>query len=391
MQPVGAEFESYLTRFSPIMVAQIETKKGVCAAAAIAALPEVDALFLGPYDLSASLGAAGDFQTADFLEAVATVKCACERHGKALGIHQVAPVASELEARIAEGNRFIAYGTDALALRHALAAVSSRRRADPETTMKTICVIPARMASSRFPNKPLAPLLGLSLVLHVWERCRLARCFDDIVVATCDEDIAAAVRAKGGKAVMTADTHPGCVDRTVECIDNMDLGLAEDDLVLMVQGDEVMVTPAMLEEMAEAYKRTKVPVVNLACVISDAADYDDPNVVKVCADLHGRALFFSRTPIPSRSRAKGAVPMYQQTGVIAFSYSFLKAFGRLERTPLEKAEQVDMLRTLEHGYPIQLVMTQSRLLGVDVPGDIGRGEALLRMDPTTRAYMELPG
>lgn len=123
----GDRFQDYLTAFEPLLVPQIETVRGVQAAAAIAALPEVDALFLGPYDLSASLGSAGDFTTTAFQAAVAEVRAACARHGKAAGIHQVSPDPAELQARINEGNRFIAYGTDALALRHALGAVAARR------------------------------------------------------------------------------------------------------------------------------------------------------------------------------------------------------------------------------------------------------------------------
>jgi CMP-2-keto-3-deoxyoctulosonic acid synthetase len=253
--------------------------------------------------------------------------------------------------------------------------------------MKTICIIPARMASSRFPGKPLEKLLGLELVLHVWERCRLAKGLDRVVVATCDQVILEAVAARGGEAVMTADTHPGCVDRTVEAIGNLGLELADDDLILMVQGDEVMLAPEMLEEMVAAYVATRAPVVNLACAITDPADHDDLNVVKVCSDLKGNALFFSRSAIPCRGRAKNAVPMWQQTGVIAFSKGFLGTFGTLERTPLELAEQVDMLRTLEHGYPIRLVFTQAKLLGVDIPDDIGKGEALLKADPVTARYL----
>ncbi|MBC7952343.1 MAG: 2,4-dihydroxyhept-2-ene-1,7-dioic acid aldolase [Rhodospirillaceae bacterium] len=118
----GDQFSEYLTGFSPVIVPQIETVAGVAAAAAIAALPEVDALFLGPYDLSASLGSAGDFTTPAYAAAIAEVKAACTVHGKALGIHQVHPDPQELDARLAEGARFIAYGTDAIAIRHALKA-----------------------------------------------------------------------------------------------------------------------------------------------------------------------------------------------------------------------------------------------------------------------------
>lgn len=255
--------------------------------------------------------------------------------------------------------------------------------------LRTVCVIPARMASSRYPGKPLEPMLGLSLVLHVWHRCRLAACLGRVVVATCDQSIFDVVTAAGGEAVMTADSHPGCVDRTVEAVANLELGLVADDLVLMVQGDEVMVTPEMLTRMVEAYGETRAPVVNLASAITDPADHDDPNCVKVCSAPDGRALFYSRSPIPSRYRMGGTFKAYQQTGIIAFSYQFLNTFGGLERTPLEVAEQIDMLRTLEHGFPIRIVRTEIGTIGVDTPADLKRGEEMLRVDPTTRRYMDL--
>lgn len=258
------------------------------------------------------------------------------------------------------------------------------------STTSPICIIPARMASTRYPGKPLAPMLGLPLVLHVWHRCRLSDSLGRVVIATCDEEIRTAAEAAGAEVVMTADTHPGCVDRTVEAIDKLGLAASDDDMVLMVQGDEVMVTPAMIDRMVEVHARTKAPVVNLASVIRNEADHDDHNVVKVCAAPDGRALFFSRSPIPSRSRAKGPVPAYQQTGVIGFSQGFLKAFGRLERTPLEMIEQIDMLRTLESGYPIHIVSVDVETIGVDTPADLARGEGMLRLDPVTRRYLDLP-
>lgn len=256
-------------------------------------------------------------------------------------------------------------------------------------TNRPVCIIPARMASSRYPGKPLAPMLGLALVLHVWHRCRLAASLGRVVIATCDQEIYAAAQAAGAEAVMTADTHPGCVDRTVEAVDNLGLELDDDSLVLMVQGDEVMVTPEMIDRMVEVHARTRAPVVNLASVILNEADHDDHNVVKVCVAPDGRALFFSRAAIPSRSRSKGPVPAFQQTGVIGFSHAFLKTFGGLERTPLEMVEQIDMLRTLEHGYPIQIVTVEAETIGVDTPADLRRGEEMLRSDPVTRRYLDL--
>lgn len=254
--------------------------------------------------------------------------------------------------------------------------------------MTVLCVIPARMASSRYPGKPLEPMLGLPLVLHVWHRCRLSSGIDRVVIATCDEPIRAVAETAGAEVVMTADTHPGCVDRTVEAIANLGLSLDDNDLVLMVQGDEVLVSPEMNSAIIDAYHTSGSAVVNLASRLADPADQDDPNCVKVCSAPNGRALFFSRSPIPSRVRQPD-VPVYQQTGVIGFKPSFMTLFGELERTPLEIAEGIDMLRTLEHGHPIQIVRVETPTLGVDTPADLERGEKLLRADPTTARYLTL--
>lgn len=254
---------------------------------------------------------------------------------------------------------------------------------------QSICIIPARMGSSRFPGKPLEPLLGLALVLHVYERCRLAQGIDRVVVATCDDAIKDACEAHGAEVVMTADTHPGCVDRTDEAIAKIASDMADDALVLMVQGDEVLVSEKMIEDIVDAYADSKAPVVNLASIILDAKDHDDPNTVKVVAALNGNALCFSRSPIPSRIRTD-EVPMYQQTGVIGFAKEFLHRFGDLERTPLETAEGIDMMRTLEHGYPVRMVFTDRVTIGVDTPDDLKRAEDILRADPDTSRYMEIP-
>ena len=252
---------------------------------------------------------------------------------------------------------------------------------------RTLCVIPARMASSRFQGKPLKPLLGLALVLHVYERCRRSTRNMRTVVATCDEDIRAAVAAHGGEAVMTADTHPGCVDRTDEAVRLLAAGAPDDSLVLMVQGDEVLVTPEMIDAVIADYAATGAPVVNLASRIARTEDHDDPNTVKVVADRAGNALFFSRSPIPSRARAAN-VPMYQQTGVIGFAKSFLHKFGQLPRTPMETAEGIDMLRVLEHGLKVRVVFTDRETIGVDTPADLARAEKILKSDPVTRTYLK---
>lgn len=245
------------------------------------------------------------------------------------------------------------------------------------------------MASSRYPGKPLAPLLGLALVLHVHDRCRLSPSLGRVVIATCDDEIMAAAQAHGAEAVMTANTHPGCVDRTEEAVSKIAADLADDALVLMVQGDEVLVTPEMIDTIVETYERTKAPVVNLVSPLKSAADHDDPNCVKVAASISGRALFFSRSAIPSRVRTQD-VPMFQQTGIIGFKKSFLYQFGRLARTPLEIAEGIDMLRVLEHDLAVHLVMADMETIGVDTPADLARAEVRLAEDPVTPRYLKVP-
>lgn len=253
---------------------------------------------------------------------------------------------------------------------------------------RAICVIPARLAASRFPDKPLAKMLGLPLILHVWHRCRLYDGFERVLVATCDEAIRDCVVAAGGEAVMTLDTHERATDRVQEAVDKLDLNLDDRDLVVMVQGDEALTSPAIIAEIVEAYKRDLPAVVNLGSRLYRQEDHDDPNTVKVVTDPAGRALYFSRAPIPSRARV-GDVAAYQQTGVMGFSAAFLNQFSSLPQTPLEKIESVDMMRVLEHGLPLSVVRTEVETVGVDTPADLARAEAFLRADPLTATYMDV--
>lgn len=249
-----------------------------------------------------------------------------------------------------------------------------------------ICVIPARMASARFPGKPLKTLLGLPLLMHVYQRCALCERLDQIIIATCDEEIRAAADSHGAQTVMTAHTHPGCSDRTEEAIAIAVPHIADDDLVLMVQGDEVLVSPQMLDDVIDTYEKTKAPVVNIASRLTRREDHEDPNTVKVVAAPSGRALYYSRAAIPSAFRADSA-PMYQQTGIIGFSSAFLKTFGTMAQTPLEKMEHVDMLRVIENELPIQIVFSDNETIGVDTPDDLLRAEKMLASDPLTKEYM----
>ena len=255
--------------------------------------------------------------------------------------------------------------------------------------MTSICIIPARMASTRFPGKPLAKLLGMSLIEHIFHRARLCQDLDRIVVATCDREIFDVIIAAGGEAVMTADTHERCTDRTEEAIRNLGLELAGEDLVLMLQGDEIMVSPEMLSDMVAQFNKTGADVINLISRLYTPEDHTDPNTVKAVSAPDGRLLYMSRAAIPSTARADN-VPVYQQTGIIAFKSAFLKRYSALPQTPLEKIESCDMMRVIEHGLPIYGVLTETETIGVDTEADRGRAEQRLAADATTARYMKVP-
>ncbi|WP_417454752.1 3-deoxy-manno-octulosonate cytidylyltransferase [Kiloniella sp.] len=253
---------------------------------------------------------------------------------------------------------------------------------------QSICIIPARMASSRFPGKPMKHLLGMPLIQHVWERCQLAREIDRVIVATCDQEIYDCITDAGGSAIMTADTHERCTDRVAEAIDNGKFNLKDDDLVLMVQGDEVMVNPELLDDMVRLYKKKKSPAINLVSRLYNTEEHDDPNVVKIVTDLENRIVFLSRSPIPNRSRSS-TVEMYQQTGIIAYSSSFLAEYAEIPQTPLEIAESVDMLRLIENGIPLFSVKSEVETIGVDTENDRKRAEIFLEKDSTTSRYLNI--
>lgn len=252
-----------------------------------------------------------------------------------------------------------------------------------------ICVIPARMGSSRFPGKPMATISGLPMILHVYERCRLYENFDRVIVATCDDVIYNAVDAHGGEAVMTQDTHERCTDRVEEAIKNLSLDDDPDRQVVMVQGDEALMTPEMAGDVVDSFGANDAVVVNLVSRLYNETDHDDPNTVKVVAAPDGRALYYSRAPIPSRYRVTNTqdMPLYQQTGVMGFSAGFLKEFSALPQTPLEIIESIDMMRVIEHGRTIQFVYTERETVSVDTPNDLARAEAILAQDPLTKTYL----
>lgn len=244
--------------------------------------------------------------------------------------------------------------------------------------MKVLALIPARMGSSRFPGKPMAPLLGRPMVGHVHNRVGSCPLVDTTVVATCDDEIATYVTSIGGLAVMTSPTHERASDRCAEALRVLE-GKNDTafDIVVMVQGDEPMTHPDMVgEALAPFAQDDSVEVVNLLGTIESNAEFMDRNCIKVVCDQMGNAVYFSRSPIPTSGL--GNISMGKQVCVIPFRRDFLLEFAVMEPTPLEIAESVDMLRVLEHGRKVRMVPTTHYSHAVDTPEDLLRVERLMK-------------
>lgn len=249
--------------------------------------------------------------------------------------------------------------------------------------MRIICVIPARMGSSRFPGKPLIPILGRPMIEHVYQRARLWPELSDVVVATCDREIMDAVEAFGGRALMTAPTHERATDRVAEAARSLDA-----DVIIMLQGDEPMVRPEMLAQSSGPFLgEPSLVCTNLGGRIRTLEEFHDPNTIKVVVDGRGNALYFSRQPIPTVTRQDfSAVKAVKQVCVITYRADMLQEYSRMEPTPLEISESVDMMRFLEHGHPVRIVPTEHESYAVDVPADVARVEAALQADNLLQAY-----
>lgn len=256
--------------------------------------------------------------------------------------------------------------------------------------MNIVGIIPARMAATRFPDKPMAKIMGLPMVAHVYHRSLMCGGINDVWVATCDQVIVDYINSIGGKAIMTSDSHQRASDRSAEAMVNIEKVTGKKiDYVAMIQGDEPMLMPEMLDELVRpVLDGESVDVVNLISTIDSDDDFNNPNTVKLVFDIRMNALYLSREPIPSGKKYNGDIPMWKQLGIILFSRNALLRFSSLEPTPLEIIESVDMNRFLEHGIPIRLVPTPVKTFGVDTPGDLARVEDLMQNDKLTPMYIK---
>ena len=255
--------------------------------------------------------------------------------------------------------------------------------------MRVVAVIPARMASSRFPGKPMALIHGMPMIGHCYCRVRLCDALSDTYVATCDKEIFDYIESIGGKAVMTADTHERASDRAAEAMVKIEEATGEQtDILVMVQGDEPMDTPEMISEaLSPMLQDDSVQVVNLMGCIENLAEFEDPNTVKVVVGPDDNAIYFSREPIPSRKKCAGDVWMHKQICIIPFRRNYLLKFNSTPEMPLECIESVDMLRVIESGGQVRMVITEHQSIGVDTPDHLNHVEQLMVDDVLMKEYL----
>ena len=256
--------------------------------------------------------------------------------------------------------------------------------------MRKVAIIPARMASSRFPGKPMALIHGLPMIGHCLHRVQMCEELDETYVATCDVEIASYIESIGGMAIMTADTHQRASDRAAEAMLAVEKMTGKrTDILIMVQGDEPMDTPQMISDaIAPMQDDPSINVVNLMGKIESLEEFEDPNTVKVVVDQSGHALYFSREPIPSRKKGVDTVPMLKQICVIPFRRDYLLKFNSLAEMPLESIESVDMMRVLEHGDTVKMVLTDEPSFGVDTPADLVLAEKTMANDHLMSMYLQ---
>ena len=247
--------------------------------------------------------------------------------------------------------------------------------------MGALVVIPARYGSVRFPGKPLAMLAGKPMIQHVYEGAARAQHAEETVVATDDQRIVDAVEQFGGRAVLTSPSANSGTERAAEVARTR-----RATVVINVQGDEPLVQPQMIDQLVDFLERhAAVPMASLMTPFKPSDDPNSPNVVKAVTDRDGFALYFSRAPIPyerasqpaNRPTGEPANRFRKHLGVYGYQRHFLLQFPSLEPTPLERLEQLEQLRALEHGYRIKLLETAHDSIGVDTPEDLQRIERLL--------------
>jgi 3-deoxy-manno-octulosonate cytidylyltransferase (CMP-KDO synthetase) len=256
--------------------------------------------------------------------------------------------------------------------------------------MKAIAIIPARMNSSRFPGKPMANIHGVPMIGHCYHRVNM--CFDliDTYVATCDIEIYEYIHSIGGKAIMTSPNHERASDRAAEAMLKIEVIINDKvDVVVMVQGDEPMVTPKMISDALIPLRTNEnINVVNLMANINSIEEFEDPNEVKVVIDKFSNAMYFSREPIPSTKKGSQKKSMLKQVCIIPFRRDYLIKFNDTPETLTEIIESVDMMRVIENGEKVCMVMTHENSYSVDTKEDLFRVQKIMNNDKLMKQYLK---
>jgi 3-deoxy-manno-octulosonate cytidylyltransferase (CMP-KDO synthetase) len=247
-----------------------------------------------------------------------------------------------------------------------------------KTQPKVIAIIPARYHSNRFEGKPVATILGKPMIQHVYERSKTVGMLSRVVVATDDERIAECVNSFGGEVVMTSSDHASGTDRLAEAATILDI--PEQDVVVNIQGDQPLFPAEVIEQVARPLlEDPALPMSTLIYKIVRNEEINDPNHVKTVFDRNGKALYFSRSPIPFQRDPAEVVPptYYKHLGFYAYRKGFLLTFVGLPEGEWERFEKLEQLRALEYGYTIQVVLTEHDSVEVDTPDDLKRVEEMI--------------
>jgi 3-deoxy-manno-octulosonate cytidylyltransferase (CMP-KDO synthetase) len=243
--------------------------------------------------------------------------------------------------------------------------------------MNVVAIIPSRYGSSRFDGKPLAAINGLPMIQWVYQRISSAECIDQTYVATDDHRIHDAVTGFNGQVIMTSETLRSGTDRVAEAAKLLEM--SSEDIVINVQGDQPLIAPECLKEVIQPLvDDPQLGMSTLAFEIIDPREYGDPKDCKVVMDTSGKALYFSRAPIPLDRDQESMPVCHKHLGIYAYRVGFLEIFSELPTGRLEAMEKLEQLRALEHGHPIQVVVTSWDSPEVDLPEDIRRIERIIR-------------
>ncbi|MCQ2973650.1 MAG: 3-deoxy-manno-octulosonate cytidylyltransferase [Bacteroidales bacterium] len=256
--------------------------------------------------------------------------------------------------------------------------------------LNIVGIIPARMGSKKFPGKPMADILGMPMIGHVYNRMMLCEDFDDVYVATDDKEIIDYIKSIKGNVIETKESHVGAIDRVAEAVKGIEeIEQTKYDLVVLIQCDEPMVTSNHVGcAISPMVMEPDLQVTSIMAEITSDEIFEDPNEIKVVVDNSNNALYFSREPIPSRKRGVQGCPRLKLLGIDVFRRDFIEEFNDMFPTPLETSESIDLLRVLESGMLVRMSLTDEVTFSVNTPEELERVKKLMSEDYLVTKYLK---